>query len=426
MAFPQKRLAPAGNALSLLSIIRLLYSKDPQEDLLDKVLPSTRHYCLSSGTAALYVALASLKRHSDKKEVIIPAYSCPSLVAATVRAGLVPVLCDLEERWFRMALTEAASLMGDDTLAIIAVHLFGLPERLDALQALARERNVFLIEDAAQAFGNHFHGGDNPSCNGMKPLGTWGDLAVLSFGRGKPLSLLSGGSVVVSNPTVEPWIQEEHSRLPSGDALKDSSSYLLGLVLYSLFFRPWLYWIPESMPWLKLGQTIFNPDFKVRKNNRFAFRLRNTFCTSFDDLREHRMALTRRYRELLAPLSPHIAYPGEEVTGENALLRFPVVLKEKEMRDRVLSMLKGAGSGAAESYPVPLNELPGARDHIANRHSHFPHAKKISERMITLPLHEYVTDGHAGLIARLFRETVDDPAACRSGRRTHSHLAVSE
>jgi len=408
MAFPYKRLAPAGNAVSLLSIFKMLSLKDPPEMLLEKVLPSTRHYCLSSGTAALYVALASLKKHSDKKEVIIPAYSCPSLVAATVRAGLAPVLCDLEEKWFRMDLSKADSLIGDDTLAVIAVHLFGLPERLDALRDLARGRNVFLIEDAAQAFGNHFSGGDLPSCNDRNLLGTWSDLAILSFGRGKPLSLLSGGSIVVSNPAVDALVQEEYSCLPSGDSLKKSSAYLFSLMLYSLFFRPWLYWIPQSMPWLKLGQTIFHPDFKVHKNNRFASRLLGILCTSFNDLREHRKALARRYRELLAPLSPHIAYPGEEETGENALLRFPVVLKEKGMRDRVLSRLKGAGLGAAESYPVPLNELPGARDHIANRHLQFPNAKAISERMITLPLHEYVTDKYISLIVKIIRDSVKD------------------
>jgi len=213
---------------------------------------------------------------------------------------------------------------------------------------------------------------------------------------------------VVSNPSVDPLIHEEYSRLPSGDSLRDSLAYLLSLVLYSLFFRPPLYWIPESMPWLGLGKTIFHPDFKVHKNNRFVTRLMGTFCGSFNDLRELRLALTRRYRELLAPLSPRIAYPGEDETCGNALLRFPVVLEGKGMRDRVLSMLKGAGTGAAESYPVPLNELPGARDHIANRHSRFPHAKAISERMITLPLHEYVTDGHARLIARLVREAVEE------------------
>ncbi|MFC1877504.1 DegT/DnrJ/EryC1/StrS family aminotransferase [Thermodesulfobacteriota bacterium] len=76
--------------------------------------------------------------------------------------------------------------------------------------------------------------------------------------------------------------------------------------------------------------------------------------------------------------------------GENiALLRFPIIFKKRDVRDRILKSIEKKGLGATGNFPVPLNELERACDYL-NKNETYPNAKEISERILTLPLHKYL------------------------------------
>ena len=127
-------LTPAGNKLPLREIYRALVMMKKAdttitfEHKLKDFLKVKNCFLTSSGTTALYLALISLKKLSDKYEVIIPAYTCPSVLAAVIKAGLKPVLCDLDEEKSNFNLNELNDKICNHTLAIISVHLFGIPE----------------------------------------------------------------------------------------------------------------------------------------------------------------------------------------------------------------------------------------------------------------------------------------------------------
>lgn len=403
--FFRKCLPPAGNRIPFSSIVKMLSARGCVDEWMAGLFPSSRCFFLSSGTAALHVTLLSLKNHSHRNEVIIPAYTCPSLVTAITKAGLTAIACDLEESGFGMDLSQVESLMGDATLAVIAVHLFGLPEKVHELKRLTRQRKVFLIEDAAQAFGNRLASENLPPTE-KAPAGTVGDIGVFSFGRGKPLSLMGGGAVLVSDPVIEKWVEEVYAVIPDDDSWVNATNYLLKVILYSFAFNPALYSLPRSLPWLKLGQTIFYEDCHIQRAGGLVMRLMEVLCESFQGLSESRRLAASRYREALAPFTDHIEFPYVPANSEPVLLRFPVLLKRKDVRDRVLSDLKAADTGASENYPLTINELPGACDHIANRQAHFPNATHVANRIITLPLHDYVTDDHIRLIAEIMENNV--------------------
>ena len=106
-----------------------------------------------SGTAALVVALLTLKNMSRRRSVVISAYTCPWVALAAVHCGLNPVLCDLRKNHFEFCLKSLATVCNDDTLAVIPTHLAGRVADLDGVKSIARHVGACMVEDAAQAFG---------------------------------------------------------------------------------------------------------------------------------------------------------------------------------------------------------------------------------------------------------------------------------
>ena len=201
-----------------------------------------------SGTSALAAAIRAAIRLKgvESPEVILPAYGCPDLVSAAVHAGARPVLADLEPERPWMALEQVAGLISPQTVAIVAASLFGIPERLDALRTLATGSAIVLIEDSAQAFPDTERGT------------FWqGDLVVVSFGRGKPVTLLGGGAVLYRDSRYAEFLPDDeiHGVVPSGHPL----ALRLQAMLYNLLLSPRLYWIPQALPFLHLGETRYHP-----------------------------------------------------------------------------------------------------------------------------------------------------------------------
>jgi dTDP-4-amino-4,6-dideoxygalactose transaminase len=337
-----------------------------------------------SGTAALTLALRALGKVRGGSEVVLPAYSCPSVAAAVIKAGLRPLLCDMRPESFLMDRERLESRVGDDTLAIVAVHLFGIPEDLRAIRELADSKGVALVEDATQAFGNTIDG---------DPVGTTGDLGVFSFGRGKPLSLMTGGALVVNH-------SELRGAIDRPDFAPPSASYKLMLLLYSIFFNPRLFWIPAGLPGLRLGDTYFTLDIDLSGPDPAMVRMGNELQQSWDHIRTNRLELSKAYRDALSGVE-RCTLPGSERDDPGTvLLRFPILAADGQERDRILSAAKKGGLGATGMYPMPLNRLPGLSDHFPEDES-YPEAQDISERLITLPLHHYVTERDIDRIRRI-------------------------
>jgi len=385
-----RSLPPAGHPIRMRTILGAFLSPSEGVCFLKEFNLDKPIFLVSSGSAALVVALSCLKHQSSRDQVILPAYSCPSVIAAVIKAGLKPALCDLRPNSLGMDLDELGAKTGPDTLAIIAVHLFGIPENIIELTGLAQKRGIILIEDAAQAFGNKVHLSPQSSpLNASGYLGSFGDIGILSFGRGKPLSLLGGGAVLVNNQGVEAIAKKHFDPLPESNHVISGIRYFLNLSLYSAFYHPNLYSIPQRMPGLRLGETFFTLDFSIQKMNSYVLRVGNKLMPHFDSIRKRRVELMRIYAEKLESFKEEFAF-FPEFNGEDiALLRFPIVFKDRGKRDRILIELKKRGLGATGMYPVPLNEQGGVSPYLMGNETH-PNAKFVSERILTLPIHEHV------------------------------------
>jgi len=153
---------------------------------------------LSSGTAAIHLALILLGVRAGD-EVISSSFTFAASVNPIVYQGAVPVLVDSEPETWNMSPTLLEDAIkdrlskGKKPKAIILVHLYGMPSQMDSLLEIAQFYQIPLIEDAAEALGSKYK---------ERPLGSFGDLSVLSFNGNKIISTSGGGALLANNSEI--------------------------------------------------------------------------------------------------------------------------------------------------------------------------------------------------------------------------------
>jgi len=361
---------------------------------------SARFY--HSGAEALAAAISAclVLQGKQKAEVILPAYSCPELISAVLYAGAHPVLVDFEPQRPWMCLAQLREKITEHTVAIIAVNLFGIAERLDEISTLAHQAGVLLIEDNAQSF----------PLLGEDAVAWSADLMVISFGRGKPVSLLGGG-VVLFRAAKFANALARRELTSSTQALGVKLNYRIKVSLYNLLLSPYLYWLPHSLPFLKLGET------------RFAYMQEITaFPAVATSLLQSAM---RRYRQaepcaqsLLADMFARldsIPRPAAitdlvKACGPQSaakLLRYPVLFSDVVLRDLAYEALNNAGLGVTKMYRQPLTEIAGL-EQILHGQGGFDNATLFSSCLLTFPTHAGVKKHHVDKMEKIITELLSE------------------
>ena len=144
---------------------------------------------VSNGTAALEVACQALGI-TQGDEVIMPTFTIISCAMAVTKLGAVPVLIDSDIYDWNMKVDEIENRITKRTKAIMIVHIYGLPVRVDKVLALAKKYNLKVIEDAAEMHGQTYNG---------LPCGSFGDISTFSFYPNKHVTTGEGGMVVTDS-----------------------------------------------------------------------------------------------------------------------------------------------------------------------------------------------------------------------------------
>jgi perosamine synthetase len=144
---------------------------------------------VSSGTAAIHVALAALGV-GPGDDVIHTAHCFIGTATPTLHAGGVPIFADIDERTFDLDPASVEEKITPYTKAIVPVHLNGLPADMDRILRIAREHNLSVVEDAAQAHGAEFEG---------KLVGTMGIFGCFSFWEDKLITTAGEGGMIITN-----------------------------------------------------------------------------------------------------------------------------------------------------------------------------------------------------------------------------------
>jgi dTDP-4-amino-4,6-dideoxygalactose transaminase len=332
----------------------------------------------ASGREALRVALGHLAKQSGRSEVVVPAYTCFSVPASAVAAGLRVRLVDVtaEGQIDRAAL---AKLPLERAAALVVSNLLGLAEPIAPLRALLDSAGVALVDDAAQSIGARSSEG---------PVGGRGDVGLLSFGRGKPLSALGGGALAWP-PDASPPDGQAPAPPRRAMALSRAATYDLARV-------PRVFRALAAVPVLGVGETVYDPGFRRGGIDGASLCLAAVLLPHLDaDIRIRQAVadnLAARVREETSFV------PLAAVSGSSAYPRLGLIAPSARARDEALGLLTRLG--ATRLYPSPLDRVGALRPHRAEDEP-CPGAHEFASRLLTLPTHEGLRPRHVDEVVRI-------------------------
>ena len=193
------------------------YKTDDFEKMFAKKLGVSGALAVSSGTAALRIALAAFDI-GEGDEVVTQAFTFVATAESIIESGATLVVCDIDET-LNMCPDALESVITSRTKAIICVHMLGVPCRMEEIVQIARKHNLKVIEDTAWGLGASYSG---------RALGTWGDAGVFSFDHAKMITTGEGGMVVFTEYSrlekARAWHDHGHHNNPSVPRWLDTRS----------------------------------------------------------------------------------------------------------------------------------------------------------------------------------------------------------
>ncbi len=293
---------------------------------------------VSSGTAGLHL-LVHAAGVGPGDEVITSPFSFVASANCALYTGADVVFADIERDSFNLDPAAVEAAITPRTKAIVAVHIFGLPCRIEEIRAIADRHGLAVIEDAAEAIGARRQG---------RLVGTTGSPAVFAFYPNKQMTTGEGGMVTTDDDELA-----EALRSLRNQGRADSGAWLAHDRL------GWNYRLDDLSAAVGLAQV-----------------------ERLGELLANRAAAAERYRALLTGV-PGVELPGDTAGDERSWFVFTVLLDPDVDRDAVIGLLAERGVAAKPYLPaIHLQPLYRARGH---REGELPVCEEISARSLALP-----------------------------------------
>lgn len=325
----------------------------------------------SSGTAALHAAcFAAGVGQGD--EVVTTPLTFVATANAALYQGARPVFADIDADSLNLDPARIPGALSPRTKAILPVHFAGLPCRMEAIRAIARERGLAVIEDACHALGAEWTSSDGR----RRTVGSCShsDMAALSFHPVKHITTGEGGMVLFNRPELAEPLRSfrHHGIVQAGQGEEE---------------EPWASRMQE------LGYNFRITDFQCALGLSQLKRL--------DSFLDRRRAIAREYKRAFAELGLW-SQPFEGEYDGHAWHLFVVRLPPSADRRRVFETLREAGIGVNVHYlPVHLHPYYGRC--FSYRVGDFPAAEAYYERALTLPIFPAMSDSDVERVIRSVR-----------------------
>jgi dTDP-4-amino-4,6-dideoxygalactose transaminase len=333
---------------------------------------------VSSGTDALLLALMALGI-GPGDEVIVPTFSFFATAGVVSRLGATPVFVDIDPDSYNIDPDAIAAAITERTRGIVPVHLYGQSADMDRINAIAGERGIPVIEDAAQAIGVRYKDG--------RPVGGIGTVGCFSFFPSKNLGAFGDAGLVTTNDTA--LFEKMKIMRVHGGERRYYHSVIGGN------FR--LDEIQAAVLHVKLPHL----DEWSRGRSRNADR--------YDELfRQAGLAAPEGSNPEDYPVSvPLRVFEGTGVPNSHIFNQYVIRAKD---RDALRAHLAERGIGNEVYYPVPFH-LQECFAGLGYRAGDFPHAERASVEVLALPVYPELTDEQISYVADSMREFYDSRRA---------------
>ncbi len=316
----------------------------------------------ASGTDALQLALMA-RGIGPGDAVFCPTFTFCATAEVAALVGATPILVDVEAESFNIdakglaAALATAKRLGLTPKAVIPVDLFGLPADHDAIAAVAKGANLFVLDDAAQAYGASYKG---------RKLGTFGDASATSFFPAKPLGCYGDGGAILTDE--DTFAETLRSLRMHGQGSDRYDNIRIGLA--------------SRLDTIQAA--VLSEKLKI-----------------FPDEIEARNRIARRYSEALGDT---VTVPRVPAGSISVWAQYTIRVAAGR-RDKLAAALKADGIPTAVYYPIPL--------HRQQAYKHFPVGEggvavsdRLAAEVISLPMHAYLDEPTQGRIVDAVRRAL--------------------
>ena len=308
---------------------------------------------VSNGTVALHLALAALGIGKGD-EVIVPTLTYIASVNAIAYVGAEPVFADSHNKTWNIDPDKLLELITPKTKAIMVVHLYGNSCDMDSILKICQERNIFLIEDAAEAFGTKYNN---------KYVGTFGDVATFSFFGNKTITTGEGGMLVTNNKLL---IDKAYYLKNQG--VSSNKNYWHDVIGFN-------YRMTNICAAIGLAQ-MEGAEVVLRKKTKIA----------------------SWYREFLKGIQ--VRFQDEQAGSTHSYWMVTVLVKNKNTRDRVRLYLENHNVETRPTF-YPVHKMP-----VFYSEKTFPVSESISGKGMSLPSYPNLIKSDVKYICKLIAEAI--------------------
>jgi perosamine synthetase len=340
------------------------------EDALGARLGVDHVSAVSSGTAALHLAIRAAGVE-EGDEVVTTPFSFAASANCMLFERARPVFCDIDPLTLNIDPTAAAAAVGERTTGLLPVHVFGYPADMEALEALAAERGLWLVEDACEALA--------AVCPDGRMVGARGNLATLGFYPNKQMTTAEGGVVLCPSAELKERVDSERNQGRTPD-----------------------------MGWLDHDRLGFN------------YRLDDLSCAlgvaqleRLDSLMAARSRVADLYGSAFKEIEG-LEVPCEDADGaRRSWFVYVVQLPRGVDRDAAMAALRERGVDSKPYFPA-IHLLSFYRERFGHHEGEFPICEDVAARSLALPFHPQLTDSEVERVTAALREVVAG-AAVRAG-----------
>jgi dTDP-4-amino-4,6-dideoxygalactose transaminase len=310
---------------------------------------------VASGTDAIMLALKAAGVGSGDEVITVP-FTFIATAEAISNIGAVPVFVDIDIKTYNIDVRQIEKMITAKTKAIVPVHLYGQCADMDSIIAIARKRNLVVIEDCAQAIGATYKG---------KRAGSFGAAGAISFFPSKNLGGFGDGGMVVMND--EKICKEVKLLRVHGSSIKYIHSVL---------------------------------GYNSRLDNLQAAALRvklKSLDKWADGRRQNAEYFNKAFSKLPGITTPYVAGQNVHVYHQYVLMVDPAV------RDKLIEFLGAKGIESRVYYPIPLH-LQECYKYMGYKNGDFPNSEKAALGTLALPVYPELKTSDKKLIVDTVKE----------------------